>query len=59
MEYRKPGSKQPYYELVDEIPKEAIPGSENPDDPLLVDIWKGFMMVPENPSVKRSMVSYH
>ncbi|WP_017551812.1 LXG domain-containing protein [Heyndrickxia coagulans] len=42
MEYRKPGSKQPHYELVDEIPKQAIPGSENPDDPLLLDIWKGF-----------------
>ncbi|MED4936139.1 hypothetical protein P9709_13980 [Heyndrickxia coagulans] len=42
MEYRKPASKQPYYELVNEIPKEAIPGSENPDDPLLVDIWNGF-----------------
>jgi hypothetical protein len=32
MEYRKPGSKQPNYELVDEIPKEAIPGSESPDN---------------------------
>ncbi|MGG3432619.1 hypothetical protein ABER60_00045 [Heyndrickxia coagulans] len=42
MEYRKPSSKQPHYELVDEIPKQAIPGSENPDDPLLLDIWKGF-----------------
>ncbi|WP_235920049.1 hypothetical protein [Heyndrickxia coagulans] len=42
MEYRKPGSNQPYYELVNEIPQEAIPGSENPDDPLLVDIWNGF-----------------
>ncbi|WP_437178021.1 LXG domain-containing protein [Heyndrickxia coagulans] len=42
MEYRKPDSKQPHYELVDEIPKQAIPGSENPDDPLLLDIWKGI-----------------
>ena len=59
MEYRKPGSKQPYYELVDEIPKEAIPGSENPDDPLLLDIWKGFYDGAGKLSVKRSMVSYH
>ncbi|MEZ0118728.1 UNVERIFIED_ORG: hypothetical protein ABRZ91_002685 [Heyndrickxia coagulans] len=43
MEYRKPGSKQPDYELVDEIPKEAIPGSENPDSLLLLDIWKGIL----------------
>jgi len=38
MEYRMLGSKQPYYELVNEIPQKAISGSENPDDPLLVDV---------------------
>ncbi|KYC60499.1 hypothetical protein [Heyndrickxia coagulans] len=42
MEYRKPGSKQVYYELVDEIPKEAIPSEKKPDDPLYLDIWNGF-----------------
>ncbi|WP_201028573.1 T7SS effector LXG polymorphic toxin, partial [Heyndrickxia coagulans] len=42
MEYWKPGSKHLYYERVNEIPKEAIPGSENPDDPLYMDIWNGI-----------------
>nr|WP_258922246.1 LXG domain-containing protein [Heyndrickxia coagulans] len=42
MEYRKQGSKQVYYELVDEIPKEAIPREKKPDDPLYMDIWNGI-----------------
>ncbi|WP_270577647.1 hypothetical protein [Caldibacillus thermoamylovorans] len=42
MEYRKLGSKQLYYERVHEIPKEATPVSENPDDPLYMDIWNGI-----------------
>ncbi|WP_018664324.1 hypothetical protein [Heyndrickxia acidiproducens] len=42
MEYSKPGSKQLYYELKDEISKEAIPREKKADDPLHMDIWNGF-----------------
>ncbi|MGG3385867.1 hypothetical protein ABER65_14950, partial [Heyndrickxia faecalis] len=46
MEYRKQGSKQVYYELVDEIPKEAIPREKKPDDPLYRIFGMDFIKAP-------------